>query len=616
MSLVTLSGNVDTLASGKRWLVEIDFNEQQPNLISEENDTAFTTGVGNWYYQFAPLWDSSGALMPDGNSTAGNYMELRTNSVNRLVLPMEKGKRYRFSVRAKASEVTDIRLGFKDLWHYDHGFTLPADGTYAVYSFDLTYSDHTSFRDPRLYLDSFFDQNNEVYIDYIRLECLDAIPISDSSFAVVEFGDWSYGNQDLKPAYVDGIKTSLTIRPLGGGMTDGFKPILLDWLTAFKNNVARVRFWDVTDEEPVLVWRGKVDQSSVSIEVLDNTVSFDVLDFAIANAEVECASNPFSWDIENIGAPLNAYRTLEELFKTYCNYMSPFILADTFYTSVVSDDTMRGWDNLNRFATITGWDNSGTIVKLGIYAYRYFGNYNSPYASTLGELLNDMAYALQVKITPWLYGNVLISAVYPVESDTVAISDSALTTVEQGIMDFDTRGAIVTSIGTRTLSIPPFSNFTMVSYLPSVPACVDGTGQRRKNVDALNLMFFSDWTSSEDSNTMVADLVSQSVGGGGVITQSYFVNSGTYVAPTRFSATYLDNGDTVTTPWMVFSGLNHTLLQLGYIKPKKYLKISLTGVVFDPTKYYTVSWDSSLYRIQAQTINWVDNETELYLIEV
>lgn len=617
MAIVTLSGNVDTLASGKSWLVEIDFNEAQPNLIQEENDTAFTTGDGNWVFNNDALWDSSGAILINGNSTPGNYMRLSTDSVNRRIYPLERGKRYKVSMRIKASsEPIELRLGLWELYQHQYYFSVLGDGNWVTLQKEFIYSDPTGFHDLVCFFDTFWDMNNEVLIDWVKLECLDVVPIENSTFAVVEFGAWTIGSEDLKPSYVDGFKTSLVIRPLGGGMATNYRAVLSDWMEALVNNVGRVRFWDVTDDEPVLVWRGKVDNKSISIDLVDNTLSMDVVDFVIANSDIPCNTNPFAWDIQNMGAPLNAYRTLQELFLTYSNYMSPWILADTFYSSVVTDSTIRGWDIANRFVNLQGWNNSGTIVKLAIYAYRYFGNYDSPYAATLGELMNDISYAFQWKITPWLYGQLLVTQVFNTGGDVVAISDAAITSVEQGILDFDTRGAQINKIGTMTTSYPtPFVNFNEPTYVPSKEACVDGAGQLRKNVESNNLMFLSDWVVNTDPNTMVADLLSQSVSGV-VITQSYMVNNTTYYKPTRWHAVYYDNGVETSVGWVTFEEMHKALIYLGYMKPRKYIKLSVTGTIFDPLKQYQVSWDSGYYKIQSQTINWVDNETELYLVEV
>ncbi len=128
-------------------------------------------------------------------------------------------------------------------------------------------------------------------------------------------------------------------------------------------------------------------------------------------------------------------------------------------------------------------------------------------------------------------------------------------------------------------------------------------------------MLYNDRADVGDANSLVADLVSQSGSGGGLV-QSYFVNNTTYVTPTRFQASYYDNGVETVIPWSTWLELHKSLVYLGFLKQRKYLKLSLTGVDFNPSSIFTVSWDADRYKVQSLTIDWVNNETELYLISM
>lgn len=619
MAIVTLTGAVDTLASGKSWSIEIDYNTQEPNLIYDEDDTAFTANLGNWYFSAINAYWDAGYVVLDWNTLfPDNYMLLEGSSVNQWIGRMERGKRYRFSCKLRSHNTAiNIRYGLRGVDEYMWTATLPADSTWHTYSQEFTYNWFSGINQPIIYFDTPFDQNNEVWVDDVKIELLDEeLGLVDSAFAVVEFGEWSVGTEDLQPSFVDGIKTSLSIRPLGGSMTTTFRQTLLDWLEVFNNYVCRVRYYDVTDPEaPVLVWRGKIDKKSVSVDLVENTVGFDVVDFVIANAELQCDANPLNVSVTDNSALLNNYMTIEDLLKKYCNYMDQFVTADTFYSTVENNCNIKGKDLLNRYCTLSGYDNgNGHKVKFSVYNTRYFSNhYSSPYGNTLGELFNDMAYAFQSKITPWLNGQILIQALWDVGGTEVTLAEDKFTEIETGIVDMEERGTKLSIVGTRTTMTPdPWANFELIEYIPWESTCVDGKGELRKFVGDNTLMFLSDRADPANANSLVADLLSRD----DVVTQSYFVNNNTYTTPKNFTATYKDQGVTVNLRWDTFKNIHKTLVALNYRKARKFVRCKVTGVNYDPHKVYKLPWSSLRFKAQVFTIDWVNNETELYLIEV
>lgn len=619
MTTVLLSGNVDTLASGKKWLIEIDINTQMPNLIFAENDTAFTTTIGNWYFSALNAYQDAGHLVIDWNNLPpDNYMLLEGSSVNQWIGRMENGRRYRFSVKLRShNEPVQVRYGLRGLDQYMWSTTIPADSTWHTYSHEFTYRYYGGINQPIIWLDTLFDQNNEVWVDDVKIELLDEEQqIEDSNFAVVEFGEWSVGTEDLKPAYIEGIKTSLKIRPLGGNMTTDFRSTLLDWMHVFNENICRVRFYDVTDPESTdLVWRGKIDQKSVSIDLMENFIEFDVVDFVVANSDLQCDTNPFGYSVTNNTNLLNNYKEIEDIIMDYANYVSQFVVPDTFYSTLSNDCNIKGKDLLNRYCTLSGYDNgNGHPVKFSVYSTRYFSNhYSSPYASTVGELMNDIAYAFQVKIIPWIYGVVKVSAVWDVGSSGTTIAESLFTEVETGIVDMEERGAKLDIVGTRTTFDPAWSNFTITDYIPWQSTCLDGRGELRKFVGQNTLMFLSDRADPANANSLVADLLSRD----DVVTQSYFVNNNTYVSPQRFDAFYYEGGTQINLGPLTFRELHKSLVALGYQQKRRYIKCSVTGTNYAPTTIYKMPWDTTTrYKVQSLTIDWVNNETELYLISL
>ena len=187
------------------------------------------------------------------------------------------------------------------------------------------------------------------------------------------------------------------------------------------------------------------------------------------------------------------------------------------------------------------------------------------------------------------------------------------TEVETGIVDMENRGSKLNIVGTRTIMTPtPWQNFDLVDYIPWESTCIDGKGELRKFVDQKTLMFLSDRADTGNSNSLVADLLSRN----DVVVQSYFVNNSTYVTPERFSAQYYDIGNLITTANSTFKELHKTLVAIGYQRKRKFIKCSITGVDYDPATIYKLPWDSERYKVQSLTIDWVNNETELYLISM
>jgi len=617
MAVITLSGNVDTLASNKKWRVEIDFNTGNPNIFQEEEDTEFTTGLGDWYYQMDAFWDAGGFIYIDENTTPGNMMVLYNNSVNRKLLPLEKGKRYKISIYAKSISAVDVRIGLENHFSYQFSHNIDTHDVWTIFSNEFTWQNPTQFVNPQLFLDTVWS-GDRLSISYFKIEQLQTLPTVTTSFDVLEFGDWEIGSEELKPALLDGIRTSLSIRPGGYSKPLNFRSVLDDWFTIFRTEVCRVRYYDVTNPlSEQLVWRGKIDNNSVKCNMVEFTMSFDVVDFSIANGNLECNTNPFAWDIDNISAPLNSYRTIEELILAYLNYMSPTISADSFYSTLLATShSIIGKDLNNRYANLAGYNNSGVVTKLGIYSYKYFGDPESPYASTLGELINNIASALMMKIIPYTYGNVLIIPVYAVNADLVTLDTTKFYDLEIGMEDLETRGARIVIKGSKPLSTPtPFEHYTLYDHLPSEGAVMDGD-KLRKFCDDVNLMFFSDWVNQSDTNTVSYDLYSICTVSG-TKTVSTFVQPTTYVKPTRWQVTYYDEGVEETLTDVNFLEMYKALLYRGwFLSAKKYAKVTIQGTNFDLTKRYKLDWDDTEYQIQSMKINYVENQTELYMLEI
>ena len=645
MANTTLTGYVDQLAgdtgSNHGFKVVIDFANTFDNMINEADDQEFINDIGNWQ-DFGEIVDAvltqygteDCAILGNTHVDAVDqnvWAYLTTDSVNRWIEPFETGCEYQLSIDVKSADVTQfvVKLQTSGVDPYEtppYSFTFTDVKTgWETFTSNFVHTSETRFL--HLVIGGYFEKDADIHFDNVTITKVTSSSMTDSDFQVIEFDAFELGDEtsDLEKLFVGNIKHSMTIRPLLT-LSTGWQDVLLEWQSAFTLENVRVTYYRGTKSGSTITytnkfWRGKIDNQSVKADVIQTTISFEVVDYLLALKDVSTYTNLCKYNVASYSSVSNYIRFIDVIIDIL-NYFDETDPDDNFHTEAKLTNycDITGYDNGGQYATISGYQNGGadgTSRKyLAISGWKYFQKIgeDSPYASTYGELLGEFAFAILSKIQVGLEGKIYIEPLYTTgmshTSETIDIDNCI--DIETGVIPLAYKGIRIKHKGTWT---DTNTLYEQTSWLPSKSSVMSGDTLRDGCLDKV-LTFLSDWVDSENPFATSADWYSYK-DLGGTKSWSYFFTPSTYVITNqeRWKASYRNNGVTFTTDQMHFVNLWFLLFQQTLYLPKRYYKLTVTGTGYDFSKWYTMGSDTKVFKIQSMKIDYVENQTELYLLE-
>lgn len=628
---IYISGSVDTLASNTLWKIDILLkNEDSTNNIFKKQNINFTSSVsaiatGDWTKN-ANIGELLRATNGNGNSGSLSARVINTlfpspsilsgsvylpcNLYNPTIQKFIKGHSYTLYADVKTDNTFDISasLGVRNVLatHTNHMITT----SWNTVSSSFTYTGETEYRDLEMkFISQGIGATKYVWMDNFKVHDNDAVE-NTYDVKIIDFGDFEVGTEGKDVNSALEISHTFSIRP----DIKNFYAIATEILDKIYNYGAVVKYWKSTDSGAnyTLHWVGVTDGSEISVNIPQKTIEFSIKSILASNKNYENVRNPFGYSIvdEDRGS---TFVPIVDFLMSASNYIDDDFGSMNFYDTVRSTCTLKGLDQNNRYATVSGYKNTDEepLCYLAFDSWRFFRANNSTFwANTFGELVDQLAFATNSRITTWFNGIILYEPIYYTPLKTVVDLDlSDCIDLEIGIQD-QTYTGIQTIVKTAY-----FNNWALTEATPKYFTVPDGAvitdvaGNVKDNAMQKTLVFYADFWDTSNAETFSMDWLTVCGGVNGVIHNGW---PGSYVAPTSWSVLY---GTDNSYENQSYINCHQKFLLNGVFQGRTYIRTTVKGTDWSPDYYYRTE-NKKVYEIRKWTINYVDNLTELYLLEM
>jgi len=622
------------LASQTRWKLELLLrNEDVTNNIFKKQNISFTSsivGIADWTKN-----GNVGELLraSDGNGNSGSLQArvintlfpappshfsasiyLPSNSYNPTIQKFIKGHRYELYADVKTDNTlgggVTGSIGIRNVSNTHTEFMVASSSHWNTVTTDFEWTGETEYRDLEIMVKNQFGGTKYLWMDNFRVVDQDQIQ-SSYAMRMVNFDAFEVGTEGKDTNSSLEIQHSFSIQPLD---LDNFFRIGSEVLEKIYTYGGIVKYWKSEDdgESYHLHWVGITDQKELTLDMYEKTIQIQTKSILAFNKDYINSQNPFGYSIIDSEGD-STFVPVVNFITSASNYVDDDFGDIGFYNNISCFTTLKGRDANGRYATLSGYLNGGDTNRtyLAFDSWNFFREGNSSfYAKTFGDTVDQLGFATNSRITTWFDGTILIEPTYrsPLKS-IVDINLSDCLEIEVGIQDPSYTG-VQTIVKVQQKKDWNLTELTPKKFTqPNGAIIVDTNGNVKNNAVQKTLVFYSDWMDTGNSETYSIDWFTMC---GTIVSQMLNNFPAPYAVPDNWSVSYNEN---LTYDGQSYINCHQKFLLNNTFSGRTYIRTTVKGTDWSPSNYYRYE-NGKLYEIRKWTIDYVNNESELYLLEM